>query len=62
MIQPLMTREHLRRLHERDSDGDYTAWLETMFLLALRLVRITPAMLEQARTAAKRGEIGRAHV
>ena len=55
MIQPPMTREHLRRLHERDSGGDYTAWLEAMFLLALRLVRITPAMLDQARTAAKRG-------
>ena len=53
MIQPPMTREHLRRLHQRYSGGDYTAWLETIFLLALRLVRITPAMLDQARTAAK---------
>lgn len=54
MTQPPLTRERLRDLYQRESGGDYTAWLEAMFLMALRLIQITPAMLASARSAAKR--------
>lgn len=50
-----MTREQLRDLaRKQGAQENYTLWLESILILALRYVQITPGMLEAARAVSAR--------